>query len=213
MNIEELIDTLARDVAARPRASAWRTLPWAVAGGALIALLLAVVALHVHPALGQEALQPMFWVREGYCALLGVLGCVLLGSLGRPGARPGAALAGIPAAVLLMWALALTSLVKSPAAARGALILGSTAAACPLLITLLASPIFVALTWALRGRAPTQLRLTGTALGFAAGALGALVYTVHCPELAAPFLAVWYLLGMLIPAAVGGWAGPRLLRW
>jgi hypothetical protein len=46
-----------------------------------------------------------------------------------------------------------------------------------------------------------------------AGATGALVYTLHCPELAAPFLAVWYLLGMLVPAAVGLLLGSRLLRW
>jgi hypothetical protein len=46
-----------------------------------------------------------------------------------------------------------------------------------------------------------------------AGALGALAYVLHCPELEAPFLAVWYLLGMLIPAGVGALVGPRVLRW
>jgi hypothetical protein len=40
-----------------------------------------------------------------------------------------------------------------------------------------------------------------------------LVYALHCPELAAPFLAIWYLLGMLIPTAIGAWLGPRPLRW
>jgi hypothetical protein len=61
--------------------------------------------------------------------------------------------------------------------------------------------------------APTRLRLAGAAAGFAAGAVGALVYSVHCPELAAPFLGVWYLLGILIPTAVGALLGPRLLHW
>ena len=40
-----------------------------------------------------------------------------------------------------------------------------------------------------------------------------LVMHLHCPEMAAPFVAVWYLLGMLIPAAVGALIGKRLLRW
>lgn len=31
--------------------------------------------------------------------------------------------------------------------------------------------------------------------------------------LATPFIATWYLLGMLIPTAIGAWLGPRLLRW
>jgi hypothetical protein len=39
------------------------------------------------------------------------------------------------------------------------------------------------------------------------------VYAFHCPELAAPFLGVWYVLGMLIPAALGALIGPRVLHW
>jgi hypothetical protein len=31
--------------------------------------------------------------------------------------------------------------------------------------------------------------------------------------MAAPFLGIWYLLGMLIPAAVGALIGPLVLRW
>jgi hypothetical protein len=61
--------------------------------------------------------------------------------------------------------------------------------------------------------APTRLRIAGAAAGFAAGAAGALVYTLHCPEMAAPFLGIWYVLGMLIPTAVGAALGPSLLRW
>jgi hypothetical protein len=50
-------------------------------------------------------------------------------------------------------------------------------------------------------------------MGLTAGALGAAVYALHCDEMAAPFLATWYLLGMTIPALIGAGAGPRLLRW
>jgi hypothetical protein len=35
----------------------------------------------------------------------------------------------------------------------------------------------------------------------------------HEAELAAPFLAIGYLLGTLIPTAIGAGFGPRLLRW
>jgi hypothetical protein len=31
--------------------------------------------------------------------------------------------------------------------------------------------------------------------------------------MAAPFLATWYVLGILIPAILGALLGPRLLRW
>ena len=74
-------------------------------------------------------------------------------------------------------------------------------------------PVFAAMVWWLRGLAPTRLRLAGAAAGFAAGTTAALVYTLHCPEIEPPFLAVWYVLGMAIPAALGASLGPRLLRW
>jgi hypothetical protein len=96
---------------------------------------------------------------------------------------------------------------------RASLILGHTAAVCPFLIALLAAPLLIALLWVMRSLAPTQLRWAGAASGFTAGSIGALVYTLHCPELAPPFFAIWYLLGMLIPAAIGAALGPRLLRW
>ena len=49
--------------------------------------------------------------------------------------------------------------------------------------------------------------------GLFAGAAGASIYTLHCPEMDAPFIAVWYLSGILIPAIVGLVLGSRLLRW
>ena len=66
---------------------------------------------------------------------------------------------------------------------------------------------------ALRELAPTRLRLAGAAAGALAGGAGAAVYALHCPEFGAPFLAVWYVLGMALPVAAGAWLGPRVLRW
>jgi len=43
--------------------------------------------------------------------------------------------------------------------------------------------------------------------------VGALVYAWHGPEMAAPFIATWYLLGIAGPAVVGALLGPVLLRW
>jgi hypothetical protein len=65
----------------------------------------------------------------------------------------------------------------------------------------------------MKGFAPTRLRLAGAAAGLAAGATGAAVYSLHCPELAAPFLGTWYVIGVLIPTAAGALIGPRVLRW
>ena len=65
----------------------------------------------------------------------------------------------------------------------------------------------------MQGLAPTRPALAGAFSGLVAGAAGALVYAWHCPEMAAPFIATWYLLGIAGPAVVGALLGPMLLRW
>ena len=65
----------------------------------------------------------------------------------------------------------------------------------------------------MRTLAPTRLALAGGVAGLLAGTIGASTYSIHCPELQAPFIGIWYLVGMLIPAFFGFIAGPRLLRW
>ena len=67
--------------------------------------------------------------------------------------------------------------------------------------------------WAMKGLAPTRLSLAGGAAGLLAGTIGALVYALHCPEMEAPFIGVWYVAGMLIPTAAGASLGPIVLRW
>jgi hypothetical protein len=185
----------------------------AITGGLLGALAITAGVLRFNPALSHELFEPMFWVRETYCAVSGLLGFVAVNRLARPGIRLGAVPAGLGAVVIVMWILAAAVLLAAPPQERAHLLFGGTAAVCPFLIALVAAPLFIAFIWVLRDLAPTRLRLAGAAGGFAAGSFGALMYSLHCPELAAPFIGVWYLLGMLIPTAIGASLGPRLMGW
>jgi hypothetical protein len=213
LKTDDLVSLLAAGV--EPIDARWTTRRHvlAITGGMLGALAITGGMLRLNPTLSHEVFDPMFWVREGYCATLGSLGFVAITRLARPGSRLGAVPAGIGAVVIAMWTFAALVLLTAPAQDRAHLLLGATAAVCPFLITLVAAPLFVAFVWVLRGLAPTQLRAAGAAAGFAAGSFGALVYSLHCPELTAPFIGVWYLLGMLIPTAIGAMLGPRLMRW
>lgn len=112
-----------------------------------------------------------------------------------------------------MWLLAAWVLQSAAPASYGRLIFGVSWQVCPFYIATLALPPMLAVWWALRGLAPTRPALAGAAAGLAAGATGALAYALYCPEMAAPFLSIWYLAGMLIPAVVGAALGPLLLRW
>ena len=79
-------------------------------------------------------------------------------------------------------------LVNAAPAQRADLILGNTWKACPFNIAFISLPLFAATLWALKGLAPTRLALAGASAGLLAGALSSLVYALHCPESAAPFL-------------------------
>lgn len=184
-----------------------------LAAGGLGAVLLVVGALGANPELGAFLVRPMFWIREAFCAALAVAGFLLAWRLGQPGRRTGGPVAGLALSLGAMWLLGAGVLFAAAPALRTELLMGHTARACPWLVALVSSPLFVASMAMMRGLAPTRLRLAGAAAGFAAGAAGALAYTLHCPETAAPFIALWYVLGMLIPTAAGAITAPALLRW
>ncbi len=177
----------------------------ALGWGGPAATLLMVATLGVRPDIAEAVRLPMFWVKFAFPAALLAGALLAMLRLARPGVSLGRVPAALAAPVLAMWLFAATVLLAAASGERVPLILGETWIACPLSVTMLSVPLFVALMWATQGMAPTRLTL--------AGAGGALVYSLHCPEMEAPFIGVWYLLGMLIPTAVGALLGPRLLRW
>jgi hypothetical protein len=213
MNTDELVSVLARGAeAVDPHAPARRYL-LAVALGTVASVLLTAALLGLRSTLVDDLAAPMFWAKELFCVALAAAGVLVVKRLARPGTKLGLAPLGIVLPVLALWLLASFALYTAEPGARAQLVLGHTARVCPFLIALVSAPLFVAFMWSLRDLAPTRLRLAGAAGGFGAGAMGALAYSLHCPELAAPFVGIWYMLGILIPTVVGIWVGPRLLRW
>ena len=93
------------------------------------------------------------------------------------------------------------------------LMMGVSANVCPWRIYIIGLPLLAGAVWAVRGLAPTRLTLAGLVAGGCAGAISAVIYGFHCDETAAPFVAIWYTLGMAAVAALGGLAGSRWLRW
>lgn len=213
MKTEELIDMLAQGVTAvRPHAAArrlrtalWMTLP--------LAFLVMVAMFGMRRDLGQVAMLPMFWIKVLLPASMALAAFWVAQRLVRPGAHAGSRWIAVAAPLVGMVLLGLVVLMNAPADERAALVMGSTWKTCPFIIMLLSAPIFAATVLAMRQLAPTRLRLAGAAAGALSSGAAAAVYALHCPEMAAPFLGVWYVIGMLVPIAIGVWLGPRLLRW
>lgn len=214
MKTDDLVLLLARGEGPVPRHVAARRYAAAIVVGAVAAGALMLGLLVVRPDLGEAVRLPMFWAKIAFVASLAAASLRAVARLSQPGARIDARLAvALAVPVLAMWALAAVVLARAEPAARMDLVLGETWAVCPFLIAMLSAPMFAATLWAMRELAPTRLPLAGAAAGLLSGAVGGLVYCLHCPEMAAPFIGTWYLLGMLIPAAVGALVGRRALRW
>ncbi len=213
MRTDDLVAMLSTGNGTVKPGAAARRYSVAIGLGALAAALLMAMLLGVRHDLGQATAHPMFWVKLGYVASLALASVFAVSRLSRPGLGLTEAAIALAAPVLLIWALAAIALIGSGATEREDLLFGRTWSSCPFLIAALSVPMLVAVMWAMKGLAPTRLRIAGAAAGLASGAIGAVLYSLHCTEMGAPFLASWYLVGMLIPTAVGTLLGPRILRW
>ncbi len=213
MKTDEFVSLLAAGAAPVPANAVGRRFAVALGWGVLAAVLLLLLTFGVRADLAQDAGKLMFWLKMAFPAGLALAGLVVAERLARPGMRLGGVWMALVAPLLMLWSLAVLVLLNAAPAQRAGLILGNTWNSCPFNIALISLPLLVATLWAMKGLAPTRLVLAGAGAGLLAGALGALVYSLYCPELAAPFLAVWYVLGIAIPALAGAVLGPRVLRW
>lgn len=213
MKTEDLISMMSSGVAPVDRRLPARQMAQALLLGGLGSLLLMLAIYGLRPDLTVMLGVPLFWIKLALPTTLAVGAMLVLRRLVRPGLRVGVRWAGIALPSLAVWAGGALVLVSAPVAQRLPLLMGISWRSCPFNIALLSVPLFIGIFWAVRGMAPTRLRLTGAVAGLFAGATATMVYCLHCPEMGVPFWGVWYLLGILIPAAVGLLLGPRLLRW
>ncbi|MDM0045639.1 DUF1109 domain-containing protein [Variovorax dokdonensis] len=213
MKTDELISMLATGVEPVARRATTRRLMLALAAGVPLAAAIMLIDYGVRNDLVEAMFWPMLWVKILFPLVVALSAFVLVQRLARPGARAGLAWLGLALPVLVMWIMAAIAWTSAAPDERMPLVMGQTWRSCAFSIAWISLPVFLAALVALRGLAPTQPALAGAAGGALAGGVGATVYALHCPELTAPFLAVWYLLGMLIPVAAGALIGSRLLRW
>ena len=213
MKTDELIAVLAAHTPPVPPGALRRRLALALLVATAAATALVLIRLGMRPDMHFAMRKAAFWIKTGYTLALAACGFSLTLRMGRPGARPGPALAAAPAIFGALAVLAAGELLTSPAGLRLDELMGDSWRVCPFLILAISAPAYLAVVWALRGMAPTRLRLAGASAGLLAGGVGATVYGLHCMEMSAAFVVTWYSLGVAGCVAVGALTGPRLLRW
>ena len=213
MKTDELVALLATGAVAVDGHSVARRYATALVVGALAAVSMMVIVLGVRGDIVEAMKLPMFWVKLAFPATLGAAGLHAAIRLSRPGGRVGGVAGVLLVPAIAFWILAVCVLLATPSTERVGLIFGSTWKSCLIEVPKLAVPLFIAALWAMRGLAPTRLALAGAAAGLLAGGFAAAIYALHCPEMEAPFIGIWYSAGMLIPAFFGALIGPIVLRW
>jgi hypothetical protein len=213
MKTNDLIAMLATEASATPTVSPLRRCVQATAAGVAISLALVLTLWGLNPELNALAHTPAFWVKVVWLLLTCTFAMPVVMHLARPGVAAGLGAWGIAAALAGMAILALAQVATVDADTGMQLMLGGSWEVCSASIAALSVPLLAALLWMLRGMAPTRPALAGATAGLMAGAIAGLVYSLHCPETAYAFLAVWYVAGMAVMAGVGALLGSRLLRW
>jgi hypothetical protein len=212
MKTDDLIGLLSQDLPPARRGVVMQNLLSGLVLGGIVSALLLIFVLKPRSDLHAVMQTLPFWTRFGYTALLALIGFVIVARQARAAAdsrMPIMALAGPVVALIVLAAVQMSE----PYADTARLVMGKTWTVCPWLILFLAVPLYGAIAFFLRNLAPTRLELAGGAAGLLAGATAATIYGFHCHEMAAPFILIWYTLGILVSAGLGALAGPRLLRW
>lgn len=213
MKTDDLMQLLATDAAPVPRHAGERRFAIALGVGLVLAFAWVSLEYGLRKDLGSVWVTPAFALKLAMPLAVAASGLAAVFQLAHPGGRVRGWAWGLWLPVALLWAWAALVLAQAEPGTRAALVLGSTWRTCVFNVIATSLPVGVALFWALRGLAPTRPMLTGAVAGWLAGAVGATVYALHCPEMQAPFLAVWYVLGMAACAAIGALAGRHWLRW
>ncbi|KQR90303.1 hypothetical protein ASG35_03635 [Burkholderia sp. Leaf177] len=213
MKTEDLISLLSTGVTPADTGLSRRRFARALLLGGVGSFVLMLVVYGLRHDIAVVSRTPLFWARFAFPATLAACALFLAARLSRPGTRIGAFWAAPAVPVIVVWSAAVAVLCLASPDARIPLVMGTTWRSCPFNIVLLSVPAFVAVFWAIRGLAPTRLRLAGAAGGMLAGTIATMAYCLHCPEMSVAFWAVWYLLGMTLATLIGALLGPRFLRW
>ncbi|WP_353230942.1 DUF1109 domain-containing protein [Novosphingobium sp.] len=213
MNSEELIASLTSDLRPVPRHALGRRIAFGMVAGGVITLVAVAWWLGFRPDLMPAMHGATFWIKWAYTLSLAVCATAATARLARPDGGVGGALRLMLVPVLALATIAVVELAQAPRSHWLAMWLGDSWMICSRNVFVLALPIFAGLLWSFRWFAPTRLGLAGMTAGMAAGAWGATLYCLHCPETSALFVLTWYSLGMGAAGLLGWLVGPRLLRW
>ena len=156
MDTEQLIQSLALDVAPVPRHMVQRRIGLGIAVGGTATLLLIAALYGFNPELDLAVQHAPFWIKWSYTLSLAVCAAVATARLARPvsGQLGWLWMLALPVAALML--IGVLSLSSAPSAQWQTVWLGQSWHSCSRRIFMLSLPIFIGLIWSFRSLAPTR---------------------------------------------------------
>jgi hypothetical protein len=213
MRTDELIDVLSMDVQPVNRRQVSRCIGSAVTLGATAALGAVLLTIGVRPDLSEADALTFLALKLLFTGGIVVLASFYLIKVAHPGGERRTQLIAAVLPLIAILSLAVVSLAIAPSSQWHKMIVGEQWLDFLISIPVIATAPFVAIVWAVRRAAPTDLARTGAVSGLIVGAVSTTAYALHCTNDALPFVAVWYGGAITLCAFAGAKLGPRLLRW
>jgi hypothetical protein len=209
---DDLISSLVADQGRRP-ARTGQLLAVLLPLSLIVSLALFAVELRVRAdfftALGSWRYIAKFLSGGG----IALFGLILLLEMARPEQSPRRVLHWLPLALAPLVVSVAMEFMMLPADRWAASAIGFYPLYCLCLVPLVSLAPLVAGLAAMRRGAPQSPSVAGAVAGFAAGGIGAFIYSVHCNNDSPFYVAIWYLGAILIVTALGAVLGRSVLRW
>lgn len=214
--LEALMDRLAANVRPvqplddRPTMLALATL-------LLVAATLMLAWLGLRPDLMAGQPSPMFLLRSGTLAVLGVVSTLAVLAQAHPGvgSHRGSIGQGWKVAAAMALLFPLSGAVMAMDQPAHAMAMAASVSGWECLRMSLGSAVLCAVPMLmhLRRGAPVAPERAGWLTGLAAGSLGALAYNLHCDYDSMVYTGLWYGVAVGAAAVAGRLVVPRLIRW
>ena len=212
MKTDDLINSLLAEQG-RPPARAQQILAVALPLSLIVSLLVFVVELRMRPDFLTALGTWRYLFKFATAGSIALFGLVLLLEMARPEQSVRRALLWLPLALGPLVLSVAMEFMMLPASEWGASAIGFYPLYCLCLVPTISLAPMVAGLIAMRRGAPRSPTVAGAAAGFAAGGIGAFIYSMHCDNDSPFYVAIWYLGAIAIVTLVGALLGRRVLRW
>jgi hypothetical protein len=209
---DDLISSLVADQG-RPPARTGRTLAVALPLSLIISLLVFTAELRMRADFITALGSWRYIFKFATAGSIALFGLILLLELSRPEQPVRRALLWLPLALAPLLFSVVMEFMMLPSDQWGASAMGFYPFYCLTLVPAIALAPLVAGLVAMRRGAPQSPTIAGAVAGFAAGGIGAFIYSIHCDNDSPFYVGIWYLGAVIMVTVLGALLGRSLLRW